>query len=1281
MRTVYILLHILLCSHFIAGQSILDNIEAFDLSQIIVPVSGGTYTATFYTYTPAYASNLERAFSESLRGSACSSFNVYVSNLGGTNSCYFQLTITIPESRSEYYRQWKLDLPERRFFLVRQLGWFGNVNRFEVSGGGMVVDTNSAVIRLSGSEPGVRYSLLRDGQEVKYVYGEDNPWLDDLPYMSEYPELAEELEAEKQLLYREHPIEFKVREPGYYQIRASKEREYVMMSGYANVRAWSGGEYSKDEDYTVHGVYVHENQAPDRSKRVDDITYSGAGNRALQVVQKGASPSGKDIVQPFHYGKWGREEKKYLPFESTSGNGTYYAESGFASRWSAIYGSGEGNYAYSSSSFEQSPMGRVVTERGPGKAWHDGNKNVLHEYGTNAGNEVRRWKINGSVTLVESGYYPANSLYRERTIDEDGHITESFMDTQGRLIEQVAYLEGQATRTSNVYDDLGRLRYVLPPEANARGALTAGVLEKYAYYYEYDGYGRQVVKRLPGCDPVYMVYDNRDRMVLSQDGNQRAANASKWSYSLYDNQNRVIETGEVVLASASHSGLQAAASGSDNYVPSSSRVALQYTAYDDYVPVGGRAFHAFEATAGYSTSSYLQVTGHVTSVSTRVVGTEKWLTSTTYYDDRGQVIQTIGDNYLGYKSRADMAYDFTGNLLKSREAHGYNATNFDVLETGNVYDHRGRLLSTSVKLNNGTAATNTFTYDGVGRLVKQKHGSVEETLSYNTRGWLTGKESTPFKMKLRYESPQVGTTRLYSGNISEWEWQQGANTAMMYHFSYDDLNRLKGSVHYQRSGSAWSALSGNNAFNEGGLTYDKNGNILTLTRTGSAAVTQTYTYTGNQLTGLSRGNVTGSYLYDKNGNLVNDSRKNLNLTYNVLNLLSAVKTGTTPTATYSYLADGTKLEVVDGSNNGFCYLGSLTYVRNGSNIQLESGLFGGGRILANASSRIGNEVRYFLTDHLGSVRVIVDQSGSVKERNDYYPFGGRYAVSGGNVDAGSRWKYNGKEDQVTGGLGWLDYGARMYDWELGRWLCGDPLQEKYFSVSPYSYCYNNSLSHVDIDGMWIDEYQLMSNGVIKFLKHTEKKFDVLFASNSDKKGDINREKFVTIYDKSILPSLSKIATTGGNHYAYTRNASDAFNIFKFAADNSVVEWGLNGLKDASKEIYLIRTSNKEDYVNMVYFKYKDLDITFSLHSHPKGGKDTQKASGYSKTGYRGDMRTIANRYEIFTNAGRKYPEEFPSHYIYHKESQNLYYYTPWNPSIFVRKIGIGEDLKKSINSK
>ena len=185
-------------------------------------------------------------------------------------------------------------------------------------------------------------------------------------------------------------------------------------------------------------------------------------------------------------------------------------------------------------------------------------------------------------------------------------------------------------------------------------------------------------------------------------------------------------------------------------------------------------------------------------------------------------------------------------------------------------------------------------------------------------------------------------------------------------------------------------------------------NIQTLTRTGSAAATLSYTYTGNQLKNLTKNSVIGNYSYDKNGNLVNDSRKNLNLSYNVLNLLSTVKTGISLTTRYSYLADGTKLGVFDGGTSGFYYLGSLTYVKTGNTVQLECGLFGGGRLVANASTRVGSGVRYFLTDHLGSVRAVIDQTGTVKERDDYYAFGGRYAVAGSGVDAGSRWKYNGK---------------------------------------------------------------------------------------------------------------------------------------------------------------------------------------------------------------------------------------------------------------------------------
>ncbi|WP_455511189.1 RHS repeat domain-containing protein, partial [Butyricimonas paravirosa] len=107
-----------------------------------------------------------------------------------------------------------------------------------------------------------------------------------------------------------------------------------------------------------------------------------------------------------------------------------------------------------------------------------------------------------------------------------------------------------------------------------------------------------------------------------------------------------------------------------------------------------------------------------------------------------------------------------------------------------------------------------------------------------------------------------------------------------------------------------------------------------------------------------------------------------------------------------------------------------------------------------------------MTDHLGSVRVIVDGTGKVLERNDYYPFGARHARSDYPQVAVNRYKYNGKEEQVTGDLGYLDYGARMYDSGLGRWFCKDPLLERSVSWTPYRYGFNNPVRCGDVAGLW-----------------------------------------------------------------------------------------------------------------------------------------------------------------------------------------------------------------------
>ena len=184
-----------------------------------------------------------------------------------------------------------------------------------------------------------------------------------------------------------------------------------------------------------------------------------------------------------------------------------------------------------------------------------------------------------------------------------------------------------------------------------------------------------------------------------------------------------------------------------------------------------------------------------------------------------------------------------------------------------------------------------------------------------------------------------------------------------------------------------------------------------------------------------------------------------NFAYNSLNLLEKAMRNDTIVAKYSYLADGTKLSAVNADDCGFAYRGSFTYRADAGGDRVFESTFGGGRIVGTIDAE--TEVRYFLTDHLESVRVVATDKDNVLERNDYQPFGNRWDTASRPV-SDNRDRFNGKEDQSFAGLPFSDYGARMYDRERGRWLSQDPLQQYH---SPYVFCGNNPIRLIDLDGM------------------------------------------------------------------------------------------------------------------------------------------------------------------------------------------------------------------------
>ena len=978
---------------------------------------------------------------------------------------------------------------------------------------------------------------------------------------------------------------------------------------------------------------------------VEEVTYFDGIGRPIEEIQRGFGASYNDIVTFHQYDALGREPSQMLPSVGT-GTGAYVDINTYRNKAVSLY---DDTVPYSTTEFESSTLSRPLSVMGAGENWTDADKKARYQYLANTSSgELSCWQYKAygarnNHSLGRTHIYSPNQLKVQKVSDEDGNVTLSFVDGQDRIILIRKIRNEEYADTYYVYDNYGNLCYVLSPEASKawnNGQIDLAI-NGFGYQYRYDERNRCIAKKLPGADWIYYLYDVNDRLIFTQDGNLRSQ--GKWLMTLCDAEGRETIRG-IYAGNASQLGVdaldmhtaEASSGGYQGYVLPSplspSSISLRsVTYYDDYskvntlfsVPANVVGFREID---GLDSTNDSRTQGLMTG---RLIFSEDGTASSPifyYYDKRGRLIQQRrSDGYtLG------QSYDFRGLTTATYEEQIANGDT-TWIRTSYSYKHNGLVDTLLVNTSGDGVAQMVHSYDSLNRLKTIQYEAIKETYTYNPRGWLTEKNVTRnnlplLNLKLRYETPSnSNSTPQYGGNISEWEWSRNDSETNMYSFGYDPLARLADSRHYLNA-------SPSNTLEEKDISYDLNGNMLTMTRVDESGDEDdfTYSYSGNQLT---------SSTYDSNGNMIYDAASGLSIEWNHLNLIKKVSDNNGVLVNYSYLADGTKIRAVDADGEGLEYRGSLTFRRSSDGtLTPESLAFPGGRFVAMQGSdgSIQMVPNYHIADHLGSVRTIVNGStGQVVETNDYYAFGGRWDRSGSLIDQSNRYRYNGKEEQATFGTPYSDYGARQYSSASGRWLAVDPLAEKYYDISPYAFCNNNPVNFVDPNGK--DVWVISSNGIIIWVKGSDEHRLYSIDSEGNRSTD-----YIEVKDREILDTLANKKDIA--YYTSFSNIDDIFKVFLFASDNSNVEWALHRGQGNS---YTIGTKHDEYSAgNWADFGLIERPIA-SIHSHPDEPNSID-AERYS----------MSYDYYNVIDEVNKYGRQVRLNYVYFPNSTRLYHVEP-----------------------
>jgi RHS repeat-associated protein len=593
---------------------------------------------------------------------------------------------------------------------------------------------------------------------------------------------------------------------------------------------WENVNYIREHDVLISNVANW--QAIDNlpiGQKLQTTSYlDGLGRPLQKISRETATPPTDpnnlwgDAVKFYKYDALGRQTVSYLPYTTTTETGKYKTNpvTGQTAYYSSVYNE---TSAFSTPTYDNSPLNRVLNVKSPGTSWAAGPGNSSAYQLNDAAENVQLFNIDYAVGAVpvSAGAYPANTLYKMVSTDEKGKQVIEYINKIGQAVLTKTQIDDNPSAahagwicTYSIYDGFGLLRYRLQPEAvkwldangwNFAAANGPQVLNELCFRYDYDEKGRTILKKAPGAKVLNMLYDKRDRVVFMQDGNQSVLPTPQWTANLYDDLDRIAITclyNTAKALPALQADIDAAASGNINTIISGQAITdLVINNRNQITPPNVTAQNSItfvaDATNNFETILGDNITAYIDPAAAGGPATEStflYANPIAQADFTNAAVTTI----LKYNYYDN--YTYTGAKL-------FN-TNFDNLQ---AYPSGGEPIATTQRtlnmptgsrvrvLNSTTFLTGTVYYDDKGRTIQAtedniKTGTDVTTMQYQWDGRELSSNSKHSTANTGYMGFSIITKNIFDkiGRVTSIQKKYGSNAfKTIANYAFDDMGRLK----------------------------------------------------------------------------------------------------------------------------------------------------------------------------------------------------------------------------------------------------------------------------------------------------------------------------------------------------------------------------------------------------------------------------------------------------------------------------------------------------------